>query len=212
MNVLETLLEEKKFIQILHETYHLYFKYGPRSPKKVDYFHLQIKNMLLPYFSDSKGYIIKLEYDVKSCNSSGKKKCDIVILRNNVPYIIIPVKVIMSNYQQNKNNSWENITGELIHIKWANPDIIIIPINMFIDKTPYLQSDRRIKKFENVKTSDIQNYDELINHNICNDVLNYIAEVEHTKKQEEYFDEIAGIRRFHSKYRTISSIFTPYIT
>ena len=36
------LIEEKKFIQILNETYDKYFKHGPRSSKKVDYFHQKI--------------------------------------------------------------------------------------------------------------------------------------------------------------------------
>lgn len=64
-------------------------------------------------------------------NSSGYKKCDIVILKNNKPYIIFPVKIIKSNYKQNKNNSWENLTGEIMQLLWANPNIKIIPINIF---------------------------------------------------------------------------------
>ena len=46
----------------------MYFKYGARSNKKVNYFHSSIKKMLETYFSSANGFIIKLEYNIKSCN------------------------------------------------------------------------------------------------------------------------------------------------
>lgn len=206
MDVIELLLEEKRFIQIINETYYKYFKYGPRSPKKVDYFHSAIKCILEQYFTIKRGFNIKLEYNIISCNSSGKKKCDIVILKNNKPYIIFPVKIIMTNYKQNKNNSWENLTGELMHIKWCNPDIHIIPINILMDKTPYLKNNKEIKKFENVITSDIENYNQLIKNNICYDIINYIVEIEHINKENECFDKIQPIKKFITPYKSFSSI------
>ena len=206
MDVIELLLEEKRFIQIINETYYKYFKYGPRSSKKVDYFHSAIKCILEQYFTRKRGFNIKLEYNIISCNSSGKKKCDIVILKNNKPYIIFPVKIIMTNYKQNKNNSWENLTGEVMHIKWCNPDIHIIPINILMDKTPYLKNNKEIKKFENVITSDIENYNQLIKNNICYDIINYIVEVEHINKENECFDKIQPIKKFITPYKSFSSI------
>lgn len=210
MDVIELLLEEKRFIQIINETYYKYFEHGPRSSKKVDYFHAAIKCILEQYFTGDGGFNIILEYDIESCNSSGKKKCDIVILKNNKPYIIFPVKIIMTNYKQNKNNSWENLTGELIHIKWANEankDIIyIIPINILMHKTPYLKNNRAIQRFETVTTSDIENYNHLIKKNICYDIINYIVEVEHIKKANERFDKIQPIKKFITPYRSFRSI------
>ena len=111
----------------------------------------------------------------------------------------------MTNYKQNKNNSWENLTGELIHIKWCNPNIHIIPINILMNKTPYLKNNKEIKTFESVKKSDIENYKQLINHNICYDIINYIVEVEHIKKETEVFDKIQPVE-FITPYRTFSSI------
>ena len=206
MESLKLLLEEKRFIQIINETYETYFKYGSRSSKKVDYFHSSIKDILERYFTCENGYDIKLEYNIKSCNSSKKKKCDIVVLKNNIPYIIFPVKIIMTNYKQNKNNSWENLTGELIQIKWCNPNIYIIPINILMDKTPYLKNNKEIKKFENVTTIDIENYNQLIKHNICYDIINYIVKVEHIKNENECFDKIQPIKKFITPYRSFSSI------
>jgi len=46
MEDIKLLLEEKRFIQIINETYEKYFKYGSRSSKKVDYFHSSIKDIL----------------------------------------------------------------------------------------------------------------------------------------------------------------------
>jgi len=199
MDVLELLFKEKRFIQIINETYYKYFQHGPRSSEKVNYFHSSIKCILEQYFTRKMGFDIKLEYDIKSLNSSGKKKCDIVVLKNNKPYIIFPVKIIMTNYKQNKNNSWENLTGELLHIKWAYEDIHdihIIPINILMDKTPYLKNNKEIQKFENVTISDIENYNELIKKNVCYDMINYIVEVEHIKNVNECFDKIHPITPF----------------
>jgi len=167
MESIKLLFEAKRFIQIINETYETYFKYGSRSPKKVDYFHSSIKDILERHFTCEKGYDIQLEYNINSCNSSKKKKCDIVVLKNKIPYIIFPVKIIMSNYKQNKNNSWENLTGELIHIKWCNPDIYIIPINILMDKTPYLNNNKEIKNFENICKQTSETIEDLEkNHNI----------------------------------------------
>ena len=157
-------------------------------------------------FYKRKGFNIILEYNIISCNSSGTKKCDIVILKNNKPYIIFPIKIIMTNYKQNKNNSWENLTGELMHIKWVNPDIHIIPINILMDKTPYLKNNKKIKKFENVITRDIENYNQLINYNICYDIINYIVKVEHINEENEYFDKIQPIKKYITPYKSFNSI------
>lgn len=206
MESIKELLEEKRFIQIINETYEIYFKNGSRSSKKVDYFHSSIKELLEQYFTFENGYDVKLEYNIKSCNSSNKKKCDIVVFKNNIPYLIFPVKIIMSNYKQNKNNSWENLTGELMHIKWCNPNIYIIPINILMDKTPYLKKNKEIKKFENVTTNDIENYNHLIKHNICYDIINYIVKVDHIKKENECFDKIQPIKTLITPYRSFNSI------
>ena len=203
---IKEVLEKKHFKEIVYQTYDKYFKHGSRSSKKVDYFHSSIKRILEQHFSRENGFDIKLEYNIRACNSSGKKKCDIVILKNNNPYIIFPVKIIMTNYKQNKNNSWENLTGELMHIKWVNPNLNIIPINIFMDKTPYLTNNKKIKKFENVLTSDIENYNYLIENNICYDVINYIVEVEHINEIGQGFADIQPIKKFITPYRPFSSI------
>ena len=151
-------MNKELFIKEMENVYDLYIKYGSKSNKNVNYFHNFIKNELEKIF----------------IKSLGKKKCDIVVLKNNEPYIIFPVKIIKSNYKQNKNNGWENLTGELQHLKWSNYNINIIPINIFMNKTPYLNDKKIITKFENITINDIIIYKILIEKNIAYDIINYI--------------------------------------
>ena len=86
----------------MNNVYDLYIKYGARSNKNINYFHNYIKSELEKIFNLDI-YKIELEYKVPSLNSSGFKKCDIVIIKNEIPYIILPVKIIKSNYKQKIN-------------------------------------------------------------------------------------------------------------
>lgn len=183
-----TLTEEegKRFLDVLSESYDLYITHGTRSNKSVNHFHNYIKEELEKLFNDEK-YTVKLEYNIKSLNSSGNKRCDLVILRNNEPYIIFPVKMIKSTFQKNKNNTWENLTGELSHIVWANPDIKIIPINIFMDKIPLLNEKKLIIRFEKLSFDDISNYNRLKEHHLAYDLINYIIDVEHNVNIDEAF-------------------------
>lgn len=206
MEAINLLLEEKRFIQIINETYEKYFRYGARSCKKVDYFHSSIKDILEQYFTTTNGFNVELEYNVPSINSSGKKKCDIVVLKYGEPYLVFPVKIIMTNYKQNKNNSWENLTGEISHLKWANVNIHIIPINIFMNTPPYLKSNKEIQRFETVTPRDIENYNVLIERKLCYDVINYIVEVKHINKENERFDKIEPVEKLITPYRSFASI------
>lgn len=210
MENIKQVINNKKLISIIYNTYNLYLINGSKSQKKVNYFHNKIKDELELLFINNNNniYKIKLEHNIPSLNASGKKKCDIIVFKNNNPFIIFPVKIIMSNYKQNKNNSWENLTGELIHIKWLNQDVNLIPINIFMNKTPYLDNKKIIKKFENITYNDIKNYDILKEKNICYDVINYIIDIEHNNYINEYFTNLPNIIGFNknTKFRSFESI------
>ena len=188
--------EEEGFKEVLSEVYGLYIKYGSRSNKNVMFFHNYIKILLLEIFKEP-DYKVLLEHDIKSYNSSGKKKCDIVVTKLGEPYIIFPVKIIKSNYKQNKNNGWENLTGELLHLKWSNDNLHIIPINIFMNKTPYLNNKSIIETFENITINDIKNYNILNEKKITFDIINYIILVEHNNKIGEKFDKNPTILGFN---------------
>ena len=201
------MFESKEFITNLYETYKLYMENGSRSSKKVDYFHNFIKTKLENVFSDSGKYSIVLEKNIPSITASGFKKCDVVVYKETKPYIVFPVKLVMTNYKQNKNNSWENLTGEVLHLKLANPMLNIVPINIYMDKTPYLKSNKIISKFENITYDDIKHYDILKSQNFVYDYINYIINIEHDEViiGEEfsklpkllYFNKSTPYRTFH---------------
>jgi hypothetical protein len=189
--------EEKNHLSHINHSNELYINYGSRSSKSVDYYHNYIKDEVSKIFCESK-FSINLEYNVPTINAAGRKKCDIVVLKDNIPYIIFPVKMPKSNYKQNKNNSFETLTGELQHLKWKNPDIKIIPINIFMNKTPYLKENKKISKFETITIEDIKIYNYLTSKNITYDMINYIIIVEHNNIIGEQFDKIPNIIGFDS--------------
>jgi len=126
INNIKNNYEEYKFIETLNISNKYYIETGAnsKSSKKCDYLHKYIKQSIEDILPTD-NYKVKLEQKIKSINMTGDKKCDIVLYKNNNPYIIFPCKYIMSSYYKNKNNYWENITGELIQIKWGNKDIYI---------------------------------------------------------------------------------------
>ncbi len=183
----ETILTpEQVFIDYVRQTHQIYINSGARSSQKVNFLHTFLKKCIEE--STPEEYYVKLEQDLPSINASGKKKCDIVLYKQEEPIAVFPVKFIMSNYNQNKNNNWENLSGEVLHLKWANPSLHIIPINIIESVVPYLESNKKIKKFENIvydKTYKI--YDTLKTKGICADICNYIIDVnQKCEIQEEY--------------------------
>jgi hypothetical protein len=178
-------------MKLIEETIQLYFINGARSSKKVDYLHKGIieliEKKIPPY------YKLLLEENVKSYNTTECKKCDIVIqdTRTNTIKYVFPVKFMMTNYKQNKNNYWESLTGECCHLKWKNPDINIIPINIIFNRVPYLDSDKKIKKFEDIDyTSSLEVYQILKENCVCKDIVSYIFNIEHMNKVGELYNNV----------------------
>ena len=205
----QQMFESKEFITNLYETYKLYMENGSRSSKKVDFFHAYIKNKLENVFNDNTKYSIKLEQNIQSMTASGFKKCDVVVYKETEPYIVFPVKLVMTNYKQNKNNSWENLTGEVMHLKLANPLLHIVPINIYMDKTPYLKSNKIISRFEHITYDDIKHYDILMTQNYVYDYINYIINIEHEEiKIGEEFSKLPKLLYFNKStpYRTFHKI------
>ena len=194
--------QKNKWKNILTNVINLYIKHNSRSSKKVDYFHNFIKdelNAIILRKGISKRFRCELEKNIKSYNASGRKRCDIVIYKNELPFIVFPVKIIMSNYKQNKNNAWENLTGELMQMKWANEGLHLIPINILFNKTPYLQRGGSITKFEHITYDDIKIYNVLKEKNVVHSQINYIINVEHNCKIGDKYDKCPNILSFDDK-------------
>lgn len=201
--------EKNNIIKIIELSYTEYINHGSRSNKKVNSFHNNIKKMLEVIFDNKSDIEVKLEQNIPSANCSGKKKCDIVIYKNSIPWIIIPIKMIMSNFRQNKNNSWENLTGEIYHIKWVNPDILIIPLNIYMNKTPYLNSNKIITKYENITLKDIEYKKILKEKNLIYDIMDYLVIIDQCSDVGDKFDklpQITDIQNFNSLNKIFSSL------
>jgi hypothetical protein len=202
--VIET--DEKKFLNVVRLATENFFLHGSRSSKKVDTIHFYIKEELeqkIQQFKqlnkDNNDYLeVKVECKIPSINESNNKRCDVVVFKNNIPFIVFPVKFIMSNYKQNKNNFWENLTGEIMHLKYANQELNIIPLNIIFSSVPYLNNKKMIVKFENITIENsfgITN--KLIEWSLCSDVINLIIDVEHVCNINEVYDKAPKLLQFN---------------
>lgn len=202
-----------RFTDTITECYRLYHVHGSRSSKKVDYFHNYLKTELELVLNNRQGYSVELETDVSCTNASGKKRCDVVIMRNGEPFIVFPIKLIMTNYKQNKNNYFENLTGEVMHLHWENPKLRIIPVNVFPEKLPYLTKDKVISKFETVETKDIDCYSILKDRGPCYDVVNLVINVEYKDSINTPFNSAPVVRGVteNTPFREFSDILNDLI-
>ena len=215
------LLNEKYFIEIVHEMWDVYMRHGARSSEKTKYFHGFLQKYLEEnIFKEDDGYEVFMERPVESYNLTGKKNSDIVVYKDGSVLLVIPIKMIMSNYKQNKSNYFENLTGELMHLVLKNPGLKIVPLNIYFTDTPYLtNSDKKIAKFEKITyENDLKNYDMMKKWRVslgeeCRplvyDVINYIFDVEHVCKRGEVFDRVPINIRFNADtpFRSFESIF-----
>jgi len=199
--------EEERFIECIRQTIKKYMSHGSRSSEKVNFLHNFLKSEITKCLEDKyeDKYEVKLEDTVSSCNMVGKKKCDITVYRENILVYIFPVKFIMSNYKQNKNNAWENLTGEMIHLKKQNDLVDIIPINIICNTIPYLSQDKKIKHFENIKYSEsFQIYKKLVEWNLCKMTIDYIIDVKHENNIGDNYDKDPIIIGFNNETPHIS--------
>lgn len=206
-NEKKELNEDTSILKIYEKSLYDYKRSGSRSQKKVDTFHNGIINILKIIFNLPIYKIVTEKY-VPSENRTGKKKCDIIILKNNKPYIIFPTKLPITSINKNLNNYYENLTGELTHLKWENDAIKIIPINIFMNKSPNIIKNN-IKNFENVNYETyLKHYNNLIKHQIAYDCVNYIIDVEHDCKINEKFNKMPKIIGFNKNtpYRKFKDI------
>jgi hypothetical protein len=218
-STMQQLQESKHFLGVLKNAFALYNAHGCRSSKKVDEMHNYVKEQVeIIIDKNNKGrYKVQLEKNVPSVNSVGKKKCDIVVYKNENPYIVFPLKFIMSNYKQNRNNSWESLTGEIMHLNWANKykegqglnDFHIVPINIIFNQVPYLLTNKKIKSFESIAfENSFQIMSHLKQRELIYDAINYIIDVEHQSAVGEIYDKCPNFIGVNEKtpFRTFDAI------
>lgn len=182
--VSDELNEESRWLKVIQGSYEYYKKSGERSSDKVDYFHLFIKDEILYLFSKKNitDYSVVLEYPTASLNPENSKNCDIVIIdnridsRNKKVVYIFPVKLLMAGIKANKFNYFESLTGETLNLKWVDENRKIVPIYIWMHKTPALTKQNEIKKFEEYDYKDIEYYQILKNKNLAYEFISYIVD------------------------------------
>lgn len=203
--------EMDKMLDTIKKTFEIYILHGCRSSKKTDYLHGELKDIIQKVIP---ACTVSIEQKVDSLNASGNKNCDIVVFKGEIPYIIFPVKFIMTNYYQNKNNNWENITGEVLHLVKAHECIHIVPINIIFNTIPYCKKSSYISKFENITYEKSYKITEkLIEWGLASNIVNYIIDVEHVCKIGEQYDKCPKILGFNkdTPYRSFNDILKPFI-
>jgi len=213
--------------QILREglsrMFSAYFQHGPRSSKKTDILNELVVNSIECVIRESNAvesgdiekpiYEIKMECDIPSDNFSKKKRCDVVVFKNGVLFMAFPLKFIMTSYSKNKNNYYENITGEVLHLRWANPDIHIVPINIILDKIPNLaetDKEKRIKNFEIITHENSLNvYHQLVKNNIIDAIYNVVVITEPCCVVGEKYTKMPTIIELNEN-RPLAEILAPF--
>lgn len=122
-----------------------YNKYGPRSSKKVDIIHMQIKLDL--QFMLGSDYDIKLEDKVPTYGG-GTKRVDLSVksLREQKFVGIISVKFPMSSIPKNESNYSEILIGESYIIKKCYDDIKFMSVKVGLSSAYDLKNGVYIRK------------------------------------------------------------------
>jgi hypothetical protein len=221
-------IESGSCLEMIDETNDIYMKTGSnsRSSKKVDNIHQWIEDKIKPLLPENMK--IKQEQFVPSNTKSCKKKCDIVIYKDDEPYIVLPVKYSMTSYYKNSYNYWENMQGELMSLKFKaaidGNELYIVPINIISNLIPnrggpgkliqnmevitYGKSFEVYETMKKIPSGTMENISPL-----CFDVISYIIDVEHQCKRGDKYDKCPKIIGFNkdTPYRTFESILLPIL-
>jgi len=109
---------------------------------------------------DSEYKIFSLGYeDGAEASIKGRyinKKVDITITKKNKTVAGIAVKFVMQNYSQNSNNYFENMLGETANIRTKG--FPYFQIFIILDKIPYYDKKKIIKKWETFTGHNVEKY------------------------------------------------------
>lgn len=154
------------FLKCLEKSFLKYLEKGTkgvRGTSKLKILHSHIANDLQNALS-SKYKIYSLdEKHGKEKIIKGRyinKKVDIVVLKRAKTVAGIGIKFIMSNYQQNSNNYFENMLGETANIRTNN--VLYFQIVICFSRSPYFYKEENqekiIKKIEQVNLTHLKKY------------------------------------------------------
>ena len=85
---------------------------------------------------------------------------------------------------------------------------------MFLDKTPYLNNQKLIKKFETITyENDLQIYETLKDHHLVTDLITYVINVQHHNGVGEQYENPPDLVAFsvETPYRQFEEILVPLL-
>lgn len=164
---------------VLRESFDAYDTFGPRSPKKLTPVHGYFAHRISE--ASSKPYEVVAnggphDYEAKIDGAFYTKTVDIVVARqgtirksNTAQFnpkdvaLCIGIKIISSNYHQNKNNYFEGMIGETANIQATGTpygQIIALPVTI-----PYYKNStsggKQLDHWETISGTELEQYVEL---------------------------------------------------
>lgn len=149
-------------LKAIKKSYYNYWTTHARSTQKVKPLHGWVIRELEQRLPNSYRIDGQDEFGGKEKTAKGfyyNKKADVMVSKDNTVLGVISIKFATSNYQQNKNNYFENQLGETANLR--SGDIVFGHILVRLEPTPYFNKDKIIKKWEFVNDNEIQLYHKL---------------------------------------------------
>lgn len=166
--MMATKLTNQKFLTVISQSFGEFIESGTsRSTAKLKPLHGAIAKDLASRLGSgydvwSQGYGVDREAEIKGRYM--EKKVDITIKRNNSSIAGIAVKFVMQNYSQNSNNYFENMLGETANIRCNR--FPYFQIFIILDRLPYYDKKKNIKKWETFTEHNISKYVALAKDNV----------------------------------------------
>ncbi len=153
-------MNNDEFLQVISNSFKEFVNSGTsRSTAKLKPLHGAIaadiaQNLGENYEVCSQGYKDDKEADIPGRYID--KKVDITIKLHGKAIAGIGVKFVMQNYSQNSNNYFENMLGETANIRCSGSPYFQIFI--ILDRLPYYNNEREIKKWEVFSRHNVEKY------------------------------------------------------
>ena len=153
-------LTNQEFLKAVSNSFHEFIDSGTsRSTAKLKPLHGAIASDIAAKLGNgfsvmAQGYGNDKESDIKGRYMD--KKVDITILKGRKKVAGIAVKFVMQNYAQNSNNYFENMLGETANLR--SYGIPYFQIFIILDKLPYYNKSKEIKRWETFTDHNVDKY------------------------------------------------------
>ena len=153
---------EKRYLKAIKDAYEAVKRSSPQSNEKLKVLHGWIRSEVQKLFGkdfEVIGLDKKSKKELKIKGYYYNKNVDIAVTKNGRYLGVISVKFVISNYNQNKINLFEQQLGETVNLRKNN--IVFGSIFILTEPIPYYTNKGEFKKSEHVSDSVVEIYDKL---------------------------------------------------